>query len=228
MRVGFSWAVAMLFVVNNGYAASVNVGVSYVGRDLNILIPSSDPAYGTVDGNNAGTISDQYSFRPSIAIHTKEKYFGSTKLGWYFNANLGTTTLSKQAANGDSFGSAFNRGTRIDSKFIYLAPMIFVRAGPDSVEDEPDRFAITFGAGYGISYVTMSGNMILNGQSPYNTISINERRSAKTYSFFLGSDYKHWFLNLSVTVMDFPMSSSPNYDYDFFDSSLTLGRRFSF
>jgi len=215
-------------ITSISYAASIELGGSYVDRNLEALVPESNPDFGLADGNNAGIISEKSKFSPYLSIHSKERYFGSSQIGWYVNANLGKGVFSEQAANGDAFGSASNRGTRVDAKYIYLAPMIFVRIGPKFAEEEPDRFATTLGVGYGISYVSLSGNMILNGLNPYPTIPINEKRSARTYSFFLGTEYKHWFLRLSITNMVIEEATPKKYDLETFENSITIGHRFNF
>jgi len=218
------------------FAASFDISaVSTVGG-LDLRVDASD-------GSGRGVlnyISSSPSFRPALAIRTRENYFFDledeksvlNKFGWNVYSIAGQSNFNLQQPA--EFSKPENRGTQVTANYSHTGLAIFFRAGERYPDEENDRFAFTLSYTLiGYSYYTLNGNMY-SDRNGTEIININEARSGRSRSLAFEFMKSQWFARLRFITLDTnpaPLSSKSTYGllYPYIDLMfLEFGRSFSF
>ena len=192
--------------------ASIRLGVGVRQSGLKV-IRKSDKAEGKLVQRNDEAYFLTYSTKPTFLPV-------NPNMGYSFMFNISSFDADRQETSVDVFEDL---GTRASGQFIYVVPAFFYQWGESRYEGKYTRIGI--GLGLGIS--RFNGDIILDGPSGPETVSLaNTRTELKAASgLFIESRWNHWGIRISVAG---PTIEDDIYKIQVEDVAVNLGYSFVF
>ena len=192
--------------------ASLRLGFGIRQSGLKV-IRKSDKAEGKLVQRNDQAYFLTYSTKPTFLPV-------NPNFGYSFMFNVSSFDADQQETAVDVFDDL---GTRASGQFIYVVPAFFYQWGESRYQGKYTRIGV--GLGLGIS--RFDGNIILNGPSGLETVSLsNTRTELKTASgLFIESRWNHWGISISVAG---PTIEDDIYRVQVEDVAVNLGYSFVF
>ena len=192
--------------------ASIRLGVGVRQSGLRV-IRKSDKAEGKLVQRNDEAYFLTYSTKPTFSPV-------NPNFGYSFMFNVSSFDADRQETTVDVFEDL---GTRASGQFIYVVPVFFYQWGESRYLGQYTRIGV--GVGLGIS--RFDGDIVLDGPSGLETVSLsNTRTELKAASgLFIESRWNHWGIRVSVAG---PTIEDDIYKIQVEDVAVNLGYSFVF
>ncbi|MDX8404283.1 MAG: hypothetical protein R8K54_07745 [Mariprofundaceae bacterium] len=202
----------LLFMPSVTHALTLDLGVSISQPSLKIKSASNDTVL--------AEMVDKASIWPSVALKTKERYFGDSNFGYTAEVMAWYMKLNQQKVGGEEV----SLGTSVRGYFAYLTPTLYYRFG-DKYGMESSGWMTTIGLGVGVGYLNVKGTMITTGTNPNRLERVDDVGFGASTGLFVEIMKNKWFLRLTNFG---PILNSGSLNLELRDNSIKFGRRFNF
>jgi len=202
----------MLFAPAAAHALSLDLAVSVSQPSLQLKSAQNDVLL--------GEMVDRASVWPSVALKTRERYFGDSNFGYTAEMMAWYMKMKHQKTG----GKQLDLGTSASGYFAYLTPTLYYRFGDKYSMESPDWLA-TIGIGIGVGYLNVRGTMITTETTPSQLQRLDRVGFGLSTGLFIEVMKNRWFLRLTNFG---PILTSGASKLELRDNSIKLGRRFKF
>jgi len=205
-------AACLLLLPSNAPALSLDLAVSISRPSLQMKSTTNDAVL--------GEMVDKASIWPSIALKTRERYFGDSNFGYTAEMMAWYMKMNRQKVG----SKEVNLGTSARGYFAYLTPTLYYRFGDKFSMESPDWMA-TIGLGVGIGYLNVKGNMITTNTTPSQLQRIDRVGFGTSTGLFIEVMKNRWFFRITNFG---PALKNGSINLELRDNSIKIGKRFDF
>lgn len=163
-----------------------------------------------------GILTGDFLIVPELGVESDITYFSNSNWGYKYAINFGAFEMDTQEVVQEDI----DLNTSANGYFIYAMPVGVY----DFLKNKKDQHLL-LGLGIGLGYLKASGDIILTESTPQ--IRHNFNFSELTYSYGLYLDYSVNSWSYSINLYG-PEVSDEDYEYNLFDFSMTVRKKFSF
>jgi hypothetical protein len=189
---------------------------------LDLAVSISQPSLKVKStSNNAvlGTLVSKTALWPSVALKTKEHYFGDSKFGYTAEMMAWYMRLDRQKVGSQEI----NMGTSARGYFAYLTPTLYYRFG-DRYSMESPNWMASIGIGVGVGYLNVKGSIITTSVLPQTRQTININGIGLSSGLFFEIMKNRWFFRFTSFG---PSLNTGSHNLELRDNAIKIGRSFA-
>jgi len=163
-----------------------------------------------------GILTQDFTIAPELGLESGITYFTNSYWGYKYAINFGAFEMNTQEVALQDI----DLNTSADGYFLYAMPVLVY----DFLKNKNDQHLL-LGVGFGIGYLNASGNIVLTESSPQITHNFDFSELTVSYGVYFDYSVNSWSYNISLYG---PEVIDQNYEYNLFNFSMTIRKKFSF
>lgn len=163
-----------------------------------------------------GDLTGKFVISPELLVENNINYFSDSRWAYKFVFRTGLFKMNTQEVNLEDI----NLGTSANGYYFYALPMIYY-----DLTKESSNSTFLLGFGFGAGFLNAKGDIIFTQASPQTRH--NFYISELTYSAGFALEYHRNSWVYSVYSYS-PQVSSGAYEYNLFDTSISVRKKFNF
>ena len=163
-----------------------------------------------------GNLTAEFIFTPELIVENNTNYISDSNWAYKFVFRTGLFKMNTQEVNLEDI----NLGTSADGYYFYALPMIYYDFSKDD-----SLSSLLLGIGFGAGFLHAKGDIVFTQANPQSRHNFNI--SELTYSAGFALEYHRNSWVYSVYSYS-PQVNSGAYEYNLFDTSISVRKKFNF
>ena len=163
-----------------------------------------------------GILTEDFAFVPELGLESGITYFSNSNWGYKYAINFGAFEMNTQEVGQEDI----DLNTSANGYFIYAMPVGVY----DFLKNKKDQHLL-LGFGIGLGYLKASGDIVLTESAPQIKHIFDLSELTYSYGIYLDYSVNSWSYNISLYG---PEVVDEDYEYNLFDFSMTIRKKFSF
>lgn len=184
----------------------ITAGITIYSTDFDI--------YDKGSSNPNGTLSEEFSYAPSIIIGSPYNYFADSNWASSIEYSFSTFKLSQQLVNDE----LVDLGTSVEGYYAFITPTL-VYSFTDAQNSSLNNYSLITGLGVGIGYLEASGDIIFT-ETTQQQIDFDISGAALAISLFIDYRIGDYITRISGGLTSY---SQDDFEYDSFGFSMDFG-----